>query len=319
MNHSSSLLWITYYLGENVADDEDKSLAEFGLHDNCTLFLELGKLASTQIITIQAASITGNDTRTPKVNPLQPGKRSAESDFDIPLRMTVIELRDMLGCHFHKLNPGWTLTRSPESSAVTGLSELAAPSYRLRSTDMLGNSAKLLFEEGNKGEAVTLESAGIIGGSILLLEEGDVPIRGQLTVTVYLWSLAPFKPIPTAAPSDSGSNRGDNTPKDTAQIEGGVEVVDATEVEPGKPDEIETVERTRRQHLHLLGDISIHEDKNMGDLQSQVFRLMTELSAESRAVVFEGMFISRFLLFSYTESIIGLTFLILNLHNINRS
>ena len=310
------------FIGENVADDEEKTLAEFGLHDSCTLFLELGKVASSQRITLHAAAITGNDVTTVKVNPYQPGKRSAEVVLDVSPVSTVRDLRDRLGCLFHNLSPGWTLA-SPVSSQEQSANAMVEsnqstthapnPSFRLRRATLLGDGDTLLFEVGSKGEALTLTAAEISTGSMVLLEEGEVPIKGLLSFSLFLWSVVPFKPVEIGSETASEC-MGDDSPKDenatvgsaaTTPVAmdvnagdsggGGMTVIDMTQVPASapvqvvvdsKPEEVVAVERALAQHLLSLGDIVCHEDKFVSDLQSLVFKAITEMIPEKRAVAF---------------------------------
>jgi len=309
-----------------VADNEEKTLAEFNLHDNCTLFLELSKEASSKKITIRAVAVVGNDTTIVKVNPNKPGKRSSEIALEVSPVTSVRDLRDRLGCLFYNLSPGWThVSPSLPSGATTVTSagqstnaDSTKPSYRLCKTTLLDESESLLFEVGAKGEDLTLEAVGITSDSLLLLEEGEVPVKGLLSFSLFLWSQVPFKSVEMMSDNMSESmckesatvaSAATTTPAsittagvivDTKDIDG-APIIGVTQVQarmpesvpvPGpvidsvRPEEILTVERTCGQHLLPLGDVACHEDKLVSDLQNLVFKAVAEMSQEKRVVAF---------------------------------
>jgi hypothetical protein len=259
--------------------------------------VELGKKPRPDIIDLRVMDVSGNDPDA-KFNPLIPGTRGPQVLLvQIPLNTPIKLLKEMIGCRIHGFPPGWTDSDADnelESGANTGQDStsinfsFAGLRYRLRRTNWQDEAGDLLLEKGDKGELLTIASVGLQTDTLLLFEEGDLPVRGMQTFTLFLWIPSPSYDKTESEISQSTVASFSSEVGHTVAAKSGVNGKDKTKMDddevivmdtPPKPRIIEIIENQRLQHLLRIGSIKCHEDKTLLDLQQVVYESLLSSSS----------------------------------------
>lgn len=193
--------------GENLLDDERKTIYDFGLTSKSSIFIEQGKPPQQDMLMLKVTLVEGND-RNPKYNSTQPGIFSSEIEIEVPFTFSVTALKELIGSQLlpQRLSEGWTFQetsrRDPiaikpilkisslesEEEASEGDSEVLYNAYRLRMSNWQRDAGDLIDEVDELGEVITLKNAaGLVNGSMIFFEEGLTPPKGMISHKICLW------------------------------------------------------------------------------------------------------------------------------------
>jgi len=187
-----------------------------------------------------------------------------ESMVSVQKATTITALRDAAAVALLNYPPGWTVT----DTAVTTSSAAVVKPMRLRRTTWMGEAAELLLEskEGSTAGSwvgTTVESVGLREGDTLLLEEGLPPVKGLLSLKVFVWEPDKYSNI---KPMDS-------TPE-----------VAATQLSSTLPaalhpaeEALNAVYQQKLQCLRSLGDVTALSSDSIEELYKRLHELLTAL------------------------------------------
>lgn len=177
------------------------------------LYMEKGKVSQSAVtdqkVSLQVRVVRGNDTSCVTVNPMMLGYIHKEGNVVVSKELTVIELKRMIvWTHvlgFEGAPPAPQVGDAgddKEQAFVITDDRIAAldremNSYRFRKTNWCQESGALLEEwrtVSNGSKAVTsspntLAVEGFQSDTLLLLEEGRLPVKGETTVKVWIYIL----------------------------------------------------------------------------------------------------------------------------------
>ena len=304
----------TYLLGDHVLEDETKPLCELGIYDysddSGTLYLEVGKSKSAQnFINITIITVTGNDTNSVKFNKNNTSvviHKPGRVFVDLNLDMTLTELRQRVDRELFPQN------YDPLSSTLTPSLPSPQPSgsRRFRSSRPCfpdeHEPYELLYEHDEEGREETLRSLVITDNACLYYEEGAPPVRGEISLNIYVWgsnelieaeglcerlsSIAKHDPSIAAAAAGVANiitNTSSNGSNGIAQTNTNTTIVDAsTDVEMTTDEPVSTVTNTTPTPTHIkqrqdllinLGPIKVQEQQSISELYTLIYN--TYLSA----------------------------------------
>lgn len=202
------VIFVFLFAGEGVFDDESMvvSCTASGLRiHGSTVYLERGAKPPPDTVTLNIVRVINNSTAF-KYEASQSGDRIQEMELVVQLKDTVTSLRDKLGVLICGFKENWTADKAITATPVTPTAALTVQDVssvgngdndgegaidvfkglRLRRTCWLKDFADLLLETTDKGSLLTVGESGLHNGDTLLLENGCLPIRGQITLQVGL-------------------------------------------------------------------------------------------------------------------------------------
>ncbi len=274
--------------GVDVIELESWSLLDSGIKDGHTLYLESGKMSSDNMLLVRVALVQGND-QCLKFNPKQPGDVLQHVEIPISMSSSVKDLRDLAGTLLLDYPKGWT---DSFASLATGDDD-DDKMYRLRHTKHLEDRGELLSETTDKGGIIIVENSNISGGRLLLLEQGNIPIKGLITFSFMMWNPTPFE-IDTSLLATAGVTEITSCDVDDSSIKSSKETVvinieekdqaivihDQAEEQDELETQIAAVDLIRRRQLIPLGQVMCHDSKALADLQNIIFQRL-KLEAEN--------------------------------------
>jgi hypothetical protein len=313
--------------GEAVLENELEVLDSLGIKNGTRLYLETGSIArAPETVILNFLVVHGNSTSM-KYPANEAGWRVGEAEnkgvgqdpkpitIEVPLSLTVRELRDMVGARLLQFPPEWTEletsllpvnsldvstldaaageSSTAESSSLTAFKDLLKQhSYyqhheyrgrRLRRTSWMGEYAELLLEVDKKQATLTLKEAELKDGDLLLLEEGRLPVRGKHDLQVYFWHDHPLMDLPTVSTDQNGTSDDNTAIKDDDSV---MIVDDPSANQAGSPsvsfsEKVALAQRQRFQCLHRLGEIQVSVNGTLGEMHT----LVSELVKRSRDVL----------------------------------
>eukprot|EP01034_Spumella_vulgaris_P022855 gene22855-29029_t len=184
--------------GESVLADETVviSSAASGVKSHSVVYLERGAKPAPDSITLNIRHVSGNSLAF-QYEPSQCGTCVHEIELEVLLSESVRSLRDRLGVALCGYTEGWSGRdedpRSVEQIEVKNEEdgegeEDVFKGLRLRRTTWMKELADLLPEVGDKGSLpLTVGEAGLRGGDTLQLEDGRLPVKGQITLQIFVW------------------------------------------------------------------------------------------------------------------------------------
>jgi hypothetical protein len=239
-----------------VLADEALTLDEAKVADGTTLHLERGRLARRGETTLRFKPVAGND-RGPKWSAAGGGRRGVEREVTVKDACTVAEAKaamiSLLEAETAAVISGGGDGGGGGGSGADGGG--GGGERRLRVTNWAEEPGLLVDEVFDGGDARSLKEAGLVGfRECLLLEEGRVPLKGELRLSFLLWS-----PHPETAPiAHEAAADGD----DEADA-GAAAKVDAV----GEPSDAYELGRTARMGcFKRLFELDTHADLTLDSL-----------------------------------------------------
>ena len=307
----------TYLLGDHTLDDETKTLCELGIYDysddSGTLYLEVGKSKSAQnFVNITIITVTGNDVSSVKFNKNSTSvviHKPGRVFVDLNLDMTLTDLRQRVDRELFPHNYDLLTSSSTPS--------LPHPNggRRFRSSRPCfpdeHEPYELLYEHDEEGREETLRSLVITDNACLYYEEGAPPVRGEISLNIYVWrsnelleadglvdrlsSMAKHDPATAAAAagvaniitntSSNGSNGIAHTSTNTTIVD-----VSSTDVGMTTDEPISTVINTTPIHIKLrqdllinLGSIKVQEQQSISELYTLIYNTYINTSDPAAA------------------------------------
>lgn len=247
-------------VGEDIIETEMLSLLENGILTNVELFIEKGKVSTNDVVIIRVVAVSGND-RSPKYNAAMPGTRGKEVELEIPTNCTIRRLRELAGTALLDLPEGWTDSK--------------AHKLRLRNTIHLGDPGEILLEVNEKNASIllTVTDAKLMHRPLLLLEEGEVPIKGMLDLSIVLWLPHLIPSIPPDAMPQPTESAPASTAADVVDLsqDNEIEILDDTQTAI-----VKEVERARERHLVYLSSLKLPDTSTLQTLHEAVHNILKQ-------------------------------------------
>lgn len=188
-----------------------------------------------------------------------------ESMIAVQKTTTITALRDAAAVALLNYSPGWTVS---DTATTTLKSDVVVKPMRLRRTTWMGEAAELLLEskEGSTAGSwvgTTVESVGLREGDTLLLEEGLPPVKGLLSLKVFVWEPHQY----------NASKSADSMPE-----------VTETQLSPPLPatlhpaeEALNAVYQKKLQCLRSLGDVTALSSDSIEELYKRLHTLLIAL------------------------------------------
>lgn len=226
--------------GEDIVVDESQTVAALGLKHNSSITLENGtKPVSNSQVFIRIVAVSGNSTSTMKCADM--GVRGQEVELQVDTKDTMQSVRDRAAVLLYPgtYSAGWTT--NPSMNTLK----------RLRKTNQFLEAGELVAEtlDGfKKTELVTVSKCSLGNGSVLLLEDGPPPVKGQVEFRLLLWN-------------PSGGSR-----EEAYQLPiTALEELQATMLK---------VNTHKRSHFIPVGELQAHQDWSIAELQRQIYEIL---------------------------------------------